>query len=64
LLDCLRSALDAVDARRCVMHELQRQPLTGDWHVVALGKAAAHGDSLTGDVETANRWIGLVHGFQ
>ena len=22
------------------MHELQRQPLTGDWHVVALGKAA------------------------
>jgi len=41
LLDCLRAALDEVDARRCVARSLGRQPLRGEWHVMAIGKAAA-----------------------
>lgn len=41
LLDCFRTALAAVDARRCVHANLTAKPLTGDWHVVAVGKAAA-----------------------
>ena len=41
LLDCFRAAVDAVDARRCVRDSLQQRPLpAGDWHVVAIGKAA------------------------
>ncbi|HWJ05304.1 MAG TPA: DUF4147 domain-containing protein [Steroidobacteraceae bacterium] len=41
LLDCFRAALAAVDARRCVHASLTTKPLAGDWHVVAVGKAAA-----------------------
>jgi glycerate 2-kinase len=41
LIDCYRAALAAVDARRCVRDSLQRRPLDGAWHVVAIGKAAA-----------------------
>ncbi|HET7202032.1 MAG TPA: DUF4147 domain-containing protein [Steroidobacteraceae bacterium] len=40
LIDCYRAALDAVDARRCVREDLLRRPIRGDWHVVAIGKAA------------------------
>ena len=40
LLTCFRAALDAVDARRCVATSLRERPLAGDWHVVAVGKAA------------------------
>jgi glycerate 2-kinase len=41
LIECYRAALAAVDARRCVRDSLQRRPLDGTWHVVAIGKAAA-----------------------
>ncbi len=41
LLDCLRAALVAVDARRAVQQELTQRPLHGPWHLVAVGKAAA-----------------------
>ncbi|HEX6570457.1 MAG TPA: DUF4147 domain-containing protein, partial [Steroidobacteraceae bacterium] len=41
LIECYRSALAAVDARRCVRESLRRRPLDGGWHVVAIGKAAA-----------------------
>ena len=40
LLECLRAALAAVDARACVQRQLEGESLTGDWHVVAVGKAA------------------------
>ncbi len=40
LLDCLNEALAAVDARRVVANELDRRPLQGQWHVIAIGKAA------------------------
>ncbi|HEX9207539.1 MAG TPA: DUF4147 domain-containing protein [Steroidobacteraceae bacterium] len=40
LVDCFRAALAAVDARHCVAASLRDRPLTGDWHVVAVGKAA------------------------
>jgi len=40
LLDCLNEALAAVDARRVVTNELDRRPLQGQWHVIAIGKAA------------------------
>ena len=40
LLDCLNEALAAVDARRVVANELDRRPLQGEWHVIAIGKAA------------------------
>lgn len=36
----LEAALDAVDARRCVRDALDRDPRGGEWHVVAIGKAA------------------------
>ena len=35
-----RAALDAVDARRCVRESLERRPVRGGWHVIAIGKAA------------------------
>jgi len=41
LLDCFRAALVAVDGRRVVLQELTRRPLDGEWHLVAVGKAAA-----------------------
>ncbi len=41
LLTCLRAALDAVDGRRAVVAELVRRPVHGNWHLVAVGKAAA-----------------------
>ena len=40
MIECYRAALEAVDARRCVRDDLDRRPLTGEWHVVAIGKAA------------------------
>lgn len=40
LLECLGAALAAVDARTCVGQALAREPLPGDWRVVAVGKAA------------------------
>ncbi len=40
LLECFRAALDAVDARRCVRASLAARPVSGTWHVVAVGKAA------------------------
>lgn len=40
LIECFRAALAAVDARRCVRENLRSRPLRGDWHVVAIGKAA------------------------
>ncbi|HXW10354.1 MAG TPA: DUF4147 domain-containing protein [Steroidobacteraceae bacterium] len=40
LIDCYRAALEAVDARRCVRDDLHRRRLAGEWHVVAIGKAA------------------------
>ena len=40
LLECLRAALNAVDARACVRRQLEGESLTGDWNVVAIGKAA------------------------
>jgi glycerate 2-kinase len=44
LLDCFEAALEAVDARRCVREHLtvgdSRRSLQGDWHVIAIGKAA------------------------
>ena len=40
LLDCYRAALDVVDARQCVRDALLRRPIHGDWHVIAVGKAA------------------------
>lgn len=40
LLECLEAALAAVDARACVVGELTRESLQGDWRVVAIGKAA------------------------
>jgi hydroxypyruvate reductase len=40
LLECMRAALDAVDARACVERQLEGESLTGDWNVVAIGKAA------------------------
>jgi glycerate 2-kinase len=40
LVVCYRAALEAVDARRCVRDDLQRRPPNGEWHVVAIGKAA------------------------
>jgi hydroxypyruvate reductase len=41
LLECLRSALLAVDGRRAVREQLVLHPLRGPWYVVAIGKAAA-----------------------
>jgi hydroxypyruvate reductase len=41
LLTCFRAALVAVDGRRAVHQELTRRPLHGQWHLVAIGKAAA-----------------------
>ena len=41
LLNCFRAALVAVDGRRAVHQELTRRPLHGQWHLVAVGKAAA-----------------------
>jgi hydroxypyruvate reductase len=40
LLDCLQSALETVDAERCVMRQLETEPLAGEWHVIGIGKAA------------------------
>ena len=40
LLECFGAALDAVDGRRSVRRQLERAPLDGRWHVVAIGKAA------------------------
>jgi hydroxypyruvate reductase len=40
LLDCYGAALAAVDGRRCVRRELERQRLTGEWAVIGVGKAA------------------------
>ena len=44
LLDCFQAALEAVDARRCVREHLtiadSRRTFQGDWHVIAIGKAA------------------------
>lgn len=40
LLTCFRAALAAVDGRRAVRECLSSQPLRGEWHVVAVGKAA------------------------
>lgn len=40
LLDCFRAALDAVDGRVCVRTQLARERISGQWHVVAIGKAA------------------------
>ena len=40
LLGCFEAALAAVDARRCVREAVARDCLNGDWHVVAIGKAA------------------------
>ena len=40
LLECFRAALAAVDGRRCVEAALAGLRLEGEWHVVAVGKAA------------------------
>ncbi len=40
LLGCFRAALDAVDARRAVSRQLERERLDGEWQVLAIGKAA------------------------
>ncbi len=40
LLECLQSALRAVDARSCVRAALADEAPAGDWRVVAIGKAA------------------------
>ena len=40
MIECYRAALEAVDARRCVRDDLLRRRPTGEWHVVAIGKAA------------------------
>jgi hydroxypyruvate reductase len=40
LLECFAAALAAVDGRRAVELELTRHPLPGEWHVLAIGKAA------------------------
>ncbi len=41
LLKIFAAALEAVRGDRAVAHALRQAPLTGDWHVVAIGKAAA-----------------------
>lgn len=66
-----RAALDAIDARRCVRQSLERQPVRGDWHVVAVGKAA--GAMAFGAVEALGERVSggrivvpadhLPHGF-
>jgi hydroxypyruvate reductase len=40
LLDCYQAAIAAVDARRCVASALDAERLAGEWHAVAIGKAA------------------------
>lgn len=40
LLDCFNAALAAVDARRAVELQLAQRPLRGQWHLIAIGKAA------------------------
>lgn len=40
LLACFHAAIAAVDARRSVARNLRDQPLGGDWHLIAVGKAA------------------------
>jgi glycerate 2-kinase len=40
LLDCYQAAIAAVDARRCVASALDDEQLAGEWHAVAIGKAA------------------------
>ena len=40
LLTCFRAALAAVDGRRAVRDHLSSHPLRGEWHIVAVGKAA------------------------
>lgn len=40
LLECLGTALAAVDGKNCVGQALAQEPLPGDWRVVAVGKAA------------------------
>jgi hydroxypyruvate reductase len=40
LLECFGAALRAVDGRRAVLQQLERDSLDGQWHVVAIGKAA------------------------
>lgn len=40
LLECLQSALRAVDSRSCVRAALAAEAPAGDWRVIAIGKAA------------------------
>lgn len=40
LLDCFRAAVAAVDARLCTAASLAATDPAGDWHVLAIGKAA------------------------
>jgi len=40
LLDCYLAAIAAVDARRCVASALDDEQPAGEWHAVAIGKAA------------------------
>ncbi|MGB5103924.1 MAG: DUF4147 domain-containing protein [Steroidobacteraceae bacterium] len=56
LLECLDAALAAVDARACVARGLTRESLQGDWHVVAIGKAA--GAMTRGAIDVLGERVG------
>lgn len=60
LLECLQAGLAAVDARLCVRRQLAAERLAGEWHVVAIGKAA--GSMLEGvlDVLSDRASAGIV----
>jgi glycerate 2-kinase len=56
LLTCFDAALQAVDGRGCVRRHLDREPLDGRWHVVAIGKAA--GAMAAGAIDALGERVG------
>jgi len=59
LLGCFDAAVAAVDARHCVRASLEKEPPPGEFHVVAIGKAA--GAMTSGAVDAlGDRMVGAL----